>query len=118
MENVSYFTPWTIKTLQNTIKRPNQYAVHSFYSSQGRLLKNILVFYRISSSQITHFTTRIKTSAPYLADDSLTNSMLIGKKHLSPPCRRESKGWRGVRVGWVGWVGWLAGLAGLAGLDI
>ena len=63
-------------------------------------------FYRISHSQITHLKTRIKTSAPYLAGDSLLFSILLGKKQLPPPVHKASRlaGWR---VGWVCGFGWL-----------
>jgi hypothetical protein len=95
---------------------------------------NILTFYGISKSQITHFKTRIKTPAPCMAGDPRFFSNLLGKKHFPPPPPLDTcwLGWRGVRVGWVGWlaglagwlgwlvgwvcwVDWLAGLAGLAG---
>ena len=67
-----------------SIKGPNQYAFHSFCSRQGRLFKNILMFYRISPPQIIHFKPRIKTSAPYLSGGPLTNSFWLCKKHFPP----------------------------------
>ena len=86
-------------------------------SSQGRVFMKILIFYRISSSQITHYKTHIKTPAPFMAGDPLFFSILLGKKNFPPP-RHVLAGLAGCAgwLGWlVGWVGWLAGLAGLAG---
>ena len=84
----------------------------SFSSSGKRFFSQKTSLYRISSSQITHFKTRIKTSGAYLAGDPPFFSILLGKKHCPPPVYTCRQGWRGVRVGWVGWFAGFAGLLG------
>ena len=87
----------------------------SFSSSGTRIFSKISSFYRISSSQITHCKTRVKTSAHYLAGDPRCFSEILGKKHFPPPSKHGRQagraGWvrgcEGVRVGWLaGWQVW------------